>query len=88
MRSENDPDRALERMGDELEERKERLDDQLGEARELLADRAAEARHLGEGEEVVGDWEDADESDPARPGNDGWAGSDSIDNERADSSSS
>ena len=52
MHSEDDPDRALERMGDELEERKQRLDDQLDEARDLLADRAAEARRLGEEKEL------------------------------------
>ena len=78
MRTEDDPDRALERLGDELEERKQRLDDQLDEARELLADRTAEARHLGEAEELVGDWNDADDD----AGGDDPSGA--IDDERAD----
>ena len=75
MRDEHDPERALERLGDELEERKQRLDDQLDEARLRLAERAADARHLGEAEGLAGNWEDAGESDPTHPGDDrGGAG--------------
>ena len=82
MRDEHDPERALERMGDELEERKQRLDDQLDEARQRLAERAADARHLGEAERLAGNFKDADESDPTHPGDDPSGAGKSEDAER------
>ena len=49
-----DPERELERGGDELEERIEKLDDQIGEAR-------TRAEEQDPFEDEAGDWEDTDD---------------------------
>ena len=49
-----DPERDLERSGDELEERIEHLDDQIGEAR-------TRAEEQDPFEDEAGDWEDTDD---------------------------
>jgi hypothetical protein len=53
-----DPDRDLERTGDELEERIDHLDDQIDEARKEAHTRAEEQDPF---EDVAGDWEDTDD---------------------------
>jgi hypothetical protein len=58
---ERDPEQAIERDADELEERVARLDGQIDEAREKLEARAKEAKRLGEAEDVAGDWEATDD---------------------------
>jgi hypothetical protein len=64
--AETDPDRELERSGDELEERIDHLDDQIDEARQEARARADDPDPI---EEVSGDWEDTDDDaggeDPA-----------------------
>lgn len=65
MREEPDPERALERMTDELEERKQRLDAQLDDARERLAERAEEARRLGGEDGLAGDRNDETDDEPS-----------------------
>jgi hypothetical protein len=58
QRTTTDPERKLERTGDELEERIGRLDDHIDDARQ-----EAKARREGSGpeEDVAGDWEDTDD---------------------------
>jgi sugar-specific transcriptional regulator TrmB len=58
---ETDPEQALERQADELEERVERLSDGIDEAKDRLKDRADEAERLGEAEDVAGNWSDTDD---------------------------
>jgi hypothetical protein len=58
---ETDPEQALERQADELEERVERLGGDIDEAKDRLKDRAAEAEHLGQAEDVAGDWSETDD---------------------------
>ena len=59
QRTTTDPERALERTGDELEERIDRLDDHIGEARQ-----EAPARHEEQdpSEDAGGDSDDDDDS--------------------------
>jgi hypothetical protein len=58
-RTPTDPDRELERTGDELEERIERLDDHIDDARQEAKARREES---DPGEHVAGDWEDTDDA--------------------------
>lgn len=61
-----DPERALERTGDELEERLGRLDEHIGDARQAAQSRREEADPAAQ---AAGDWEDTDDDsggdDPA-----------------------
>jgi hypothetical protein len=57
-RTTTDPDSALERTGDELEERLETLDDHIGEARQEAKARSEDPDPF---EEAAGDWEDTDD---------------------------
>ncbi|MEA2248893.1 MAG: hypothetical protein QOH46_3422 [Solirubrobacteraceae bacterium] len=54
-----DPDRSLERTGDELEERIERLDDHIDDSKKELTARREEADEPSE--KTAGDWEDTDD---------------------------
>ena len=53
-----DPEKDLERTGDELEQRIEGLDDHIGEARQEAQSRAEDNNPL---EDEAGDWEDTDD---------------------------
>jgi hypothetical protein len=61
-----DPERELQRSGDELEERIQRVEGDIDEAKKQLRARREEDGPL---EEVAGDWEDSDDDtggeDPA-----------------------
>jgi hypothetical protein len=65
---ETDPARAIEHDADELEERVGRLEQHIDESRSRLQERAAEAQHLGEAEDLVGDWEGKERTDWASDG--------------------
>jgi hypothetical protein len=54
-----DPDRNLERSGDELEERLERLDEHIDDSKQEAKARSKEGEDPFE--EVAGDWEDTDD---------------------------
>jgi hypothetical protein len=54
-----EPDRDLEKTGDELEERIDRLDDHIDESRKEATARSQENEDPFE--EVAGDWEDTDD---------------------------
>jgi hypothetical protein len=54
-----DPDRDLERTGDELEERLDDLDEKIDESRKEATARAEQDQDPFE--EVAGDWEDTDD---------------------------
>jgi hypothetical protein len=56
-RTTTDPDSALERTGDELEERLETLDDHIGEARDEAKARHEDADPSGDN----GDWDEDDD---------------------------
>jgi hypothetical protein len=58
QRTGTDPDRELERTGDELEERIDRLDEHIGEAQERAQARKEDPDDF---EDVAGDWEDTDD---------------------------
>jgi hypothetical protein len=62
QRTTTDPDRELERTGDELEEGIERLDDHIGEARH-----EAQARREEQAPDEDADWDDSEDDgeDPA-----------------------
>jgi hypothetical protein len=53
-----DPERELERSGDELEERIDHLDDRIGDARQEAKARREDS---SPGEDAAGDWEDTDD---------------------------
>jgi uncharacterized protein YhaN len=57
MTDERDPEQAIERDADELEERIDRLEDHISEAEAKLSDRRDDAG-ASEGDDVAGDWED------------------------------
>jgi hypothetical protein len=62
-----DPDRSLERTGDELEERLDHLDERIDDSKKELRARSEEANDPIE--TAAGDWEDTDDDaggqDPA-----------------------
>ena len=65
--STTEPDRDLERSGDELEERLERLDEHIDDSKKEASARAEEGNDPLE--DAAGDWEDTDDAaggeDPA-----------------------
>ena len=56
--SATEPERDLERSGDELEERIERLDEEIGEAQNEAKARSEDPDPF---EDAAGDWEDTDD---------------------------
>jgi hypothetical protein len=58
QRTTTDPERKLERTGDELEERIDKLDDRIDDARQEAKARREESHPE---EDVAGDWEDTDD---------------------------
>jgi hypothetical protein len=58
QRTTTDPERKLERTGDELEERIDTLDDRIDDARQEAKARREESHPE---EDVAGDWEDTDD---------------------------
>ena len=62
--SATEPERDLERTGDELEERLERLDDHIDESKKEAQARAEQDRDPLE--DTAGDWEDTDDDGRVR----------------------
>ncbi len=57
----SDPEKAIERDADELEQRVERLGEHIDEAKDHLEQRAKDAQRLGQAEDVAGDWDQTDD---------------------------
>ena len=74
----SEPDRDLEKTGDELEERIDRLDDHIDESRKEAS--AHSEQNEDPFEDVAGDWEDTDD-DAGGEDPEGFDDPESVDDE-------